>query len=311
MTITHDDLDTSESTEKTVEETTENTQTGEVSAEREGGPGSQDAGSGLVDDQQPASSSPRPSRWRRLFPRPAYLGVAAVDLGLPAALMAAGALGVRGMIAPPAVWIVVYVLAAVIGVAALVNVAGWWLPWRTTLGGRVFGVARAEGIPRGRKAATRAVFGLLALAVIVAAAGNVADMRGEAHRDAQTADMRAHAAGTASDIVTGLLTYKYSTVQTDVAAAQQRLTGQFADYFRTYTQQVVIPTAQQKQVVTAVKVAGAAVTAADADSATVLLMINQTTGSTSDPQPVTTSSDILVHLVRVGDELKLDRLNPV
>lgn len=254
-----------------------------------------------------------PAGWKL---RTAALGV---DVVVPAALIAAVLLGTRGLTASDGPRTAAIVVAWVIAVAAALNLLGWQA-WRgRSLGNEAFGFITRRG-GRGslrtperiaaRRIARTAVVILLGLSVVGLAVGVFGQNTGEASDDSAVAQMRSNAPGEAGTIVKNLLTYKYATVDGEIAEAQKRLTGQFLDYYRTYTDQVVIPTAREKQVTTVAEVTGTAITEATPDSASVLVFLNQTTTSTDDQNPVSTASTVVVHLVRSDGVLKVDELVP-
>ncbi|MCK0516764.1 hypothetical protein [Williamsia sp. DF01-3] len=248
--------------------------------------------------------------------RAAALGV---DIVVPVALIAAVLLGTRGLTASEGARTAAIAAAGTIAVLSLLNLVGWQAWQGHTLGNEALGfVTRRVGRTSWRtpervtprKIARTVVLVLLCISVIGLAVGVTAQSAGETSDDRAVAQMRNTAAGEAGTIVKNLLTYKYATVDAEIASAQQRLTGQFLDYYRTYTEQVVIPTAREKQVTTVAEVTGTAVTEATADAASVLVFLNQTTTSTDDQNPVSTASTVLVHLVRSEGVLKVDELVP-
>ncbi|OBB69516.1 hypothetical protein A5758_06215 [Mycobacterium sp. 852014-50255_SCH5639931] len=94
----------------------------------------------------------------------------------------------------------------------------------------------------------------------------------------------------ASEDAVALLSYKADSVDKDLAAARERLTGDFKDAYTELTRQVVIPGAKDKHITAVAKVAAAAPVSASAGHAVVLLFVNQTVtvgdGAPTDTQPV-------------------------
>jgi len=94
----------------------------------------------------------------------------------------------------------------------------------------------------------------------------------------------------ASEDTVVLLSYKPDSVERDLGAARERLTGDFKDAYTTLTREVVIPGAREKHILAVAKVNAAAPVSATANHAVVLLFVNQTVtvgdGTPTDTQPV-------------------------
>jgi Mce-associated membrane protein len=105
---------------------------------------------------------------------------------------------------------------------------------------------------------------------------------------------RAESTRAASEDVTALLSYKADTVDKDLNAARDRLTGEFKEAYTSLIREVVIPGAKQKHISAVAKVSAAAPVSASADHAVVLLYVNQTVtigdGAPTDTQPVIRAS---------------------
>jgi len=101
---------------------------------------------------------------------------------------------------------------------------------------------------------------------------------------------RAEAARVGSEDAVALLSYKPDSVERDLGAARERLTGDFKDAYTTLTREVVIPGAREKHISAVAKVNAAAPVSATANHAVVLLFVNQTVtvgdGTPTDTQPV-------------------------
>ena len=87
----------------------------------------------------------------------------------------------------------------------------------------------------------------------------------------------------ATDTTTMMLTYKADTVEKDLDAANDRLTGQFKDSYNSMIRNVVVPEAKQRQISTMASVAGAGVVSASQNHAVVLLFVNQVFTVGTDP----------------------------
>lgn len=101
----------------------------------------------------------------------------------------------------------------------------------------------------------------------------------------------------ASEGAVALLSYSPDTLNQDFANAKSRLTDDFQDYYKRFTEQIVAPTAQ-RGLTTRVRVIRAAVAEFHPKSAVVLVFLNQTTASPDKPQPATTASSVRVTLVK-------------
>lgn len=105
-----------------------------------------------------------------------------------------------------------------------------------------------------------------------------------------TSRARAESVRAAGEDAVALLSYRADSVDKDLTAARDRLTGDFKDAYTELTRQVVIPGAKEKHINASAKVAAAAPVSATADHAVVLLYVNQTVtvgdGAPTDTQPV-------------------------
>src|SRR5271166_1145169 len=107
-----------------------------------------------------------------------------------------------------------------------------------------------------------------------------------------------------------LLSYKADSVEKDLAAARERLTGEFKDAYTELTRQVVIPGAKEKHISSVAKVNAAASVSATANHAVVPLFVDQTVtigaGAPTDTQPV-----VRVTLDKVNGRWLVSRFDPV
>jgi Mce-associated membrane protein len=114
----------------------------------------------------------------------------------------------------------------------------------------------------------------------------------------------------ASEDTVALLSYKADSVEKDLGAARERLTGEFKDAYTEMTRQVVIPGAKEKHISSAAKVKAAASVSATANHAVVLLFVDQTVnigdGAPTDTQPV-----IRTTLDKVNGRWLVSRFDPV
>ncbi|WP_343601630.1 twin-arginine translocation pathway signal [Mycobacterium sp.] len=137
---------------------------------------------------------------------------------------------------------------------------------------------------------------LLVIASVVLAAG----VYFFAYRpDQQTDDAVAHEViKAASDGAVALLSYSPDSLGRNFADAKSRLTEDFADYYKRFTEQIVTPAAQRGQLTTTVRVVRAAVSELHPNSAVVLVFVDQKTASKDKPEPVKTGSSVRVTLTK-------------
>lgn len=119
------------------------------------------------------------------------------------------------------------------------------------------------------------------LAVVLIAAGWWLYADASSRRDSQRDGADAVAAARESIIVMG--TYRPDTVDTDLSAARDRLTGEFLDEYNQLIETVVIPRAKQNQITSVVTVPAASVISARRDRAVVLAFVDQTLTVGSEP----------------------------
>jgi Mce-associated membrane protein len=103
----------------------------------------------------------------------------------------------------------------------------------------------------------------------------------------------------ASEGAVALLSYSPDSLNRDFANAEARVTDDFLDYYKRFTEQVVAPTAQ-RGLTTKARVVKAAVSELHPDSAVVLVFVDQTTASRDKPEPVKTGSSVQVALRKVN-----------
>lgn len=108
-----------------------------------------------------------------------------------------------------------------------------------------------------------------------------------------------------------ILTYAPDTLDTDLADAKSRLTGDFLDHYNQFTEQIVAPAARQKGIKTEANVARAAVSRMTPQTAEVLVFVNQVTTSTERPTPALSTSSVEVILVREQDRWLISEFNPI
>ena len=118
--------------------------------------------------------------------------------------------------------------------------------------------------------------------------------------------IKAASAGTVA-----VLTYKPDTAQGDFTTAKAHLTGDFLNYYDQFTLQIVTPALQHSGVRTTASIVKAAVSNLRADSAVVLIFVNQSTSSAQHPEPSLTESSVNVGLQKVHGEWLISSFDPV
>ncbi len=114
----------------------------------------------------------------------------------------------------------------------------------------------------------------------------------------------------AKDSTTALLSYQPETVEKNLGAARDRLTGTFKDSYTQLTNEVVIPGATQKHISAVAKVPAASSVSATPTHAVVLVFVDQTVVIGSDT-PTDTNSSIRVTLDKVGGRWLISGFDPV
>jgi Mce-associated membrane protein len=161
----------------------------------------------------------------------------------------------------------------------------------------------------GRRWARVVAYGLLpALTVVLGGGAGCLTWKVESAHFVQLA--RVESVRAATDGTTALLTYRPDTVDRDLTAARERLTGKFRTSYAVFTHQHVIPDAREKHISSVVTVPAAALVRATIDHAVVMVFVNQTFISDSDP-PTSTASDVRVTLERVGRRWLISEFTPI
>jgi Mce-associated membrane protein len=149
---------------------------------------------------------------------------------------------------------------------------------------------------------------LPALAFLLVIGAGVLKFMDSGVRTSDTA--REESVQTAKDSTVALLSYKPDTVEQQLTAARDRLTGEFKDQYTGLTDNVVIPGAKQKQISAVASVPGAASVSADPGEAVVLLFVNQTV-TVGTGVPTDTASSVRVTLDKIGDRWLISKFEPV
>lgn len=156
---------------------------------------------------------------------------------------------------------------------------------------------------------TLLVAGLGILAVGVTVGSVTLTIR--AHEGRSQEDTRQQALTQAAQLVPDILSYDFNTVDDHFTSSLEHLGGEFRTQFESVSKDVIIPSAKQRQVVTSATVVESSVVSVDADAATVLMFLNQSTTSTDSPAPKLDGSRVQVSLQRDGDSWQITEMTPV
>jgi Mce-associated membrane protein len=170
--------------------------------------------------------------------------------------------------------------------------------------------AAPEAAPKKRFSVAGAVaFGVLPIVALLLAAGaGYLRWADSSRRDADTA--RTESVQAAKDSTVALLSYKPDTVEKDLGAARDRLTGSFLDAYTQLINSVVIPGAKEKKISALAAVPAAASVSAKPDHAVVLLFVDQTVVVGTDA-PTNTASSVRVTLEKVKDRWLISGFDPI
>jgi Mce-associated membrane protein len=143
------------------------------------------------------------------------------------------------------------------------------------------------------------VYGLLpGLALLLAISAGLLKWKDSSLRELD--DARSQAVAAAKDSAIAVLSFRFDTVDHDVAATREKLTGGFLDEYTQQTQRERIPHAKQRNISSSAVVPAAAAESVTANKAVVLLFVDETV-KIGDAAPVTTESNVRVTLDKIGD----------
>ena len=114
----------------------------------------------------------------------------------------------------------------------------------------------------------------------------------------------------AKDSTVAMLSYRPDSVDKDLAAARDRLTGNFRDSYTSLTNDVVIPGAKQQHISAVATVPAAASISADENHSVVMVFVDQTITAANDP-PTGTASAVKVTLDKIGGRWLISGFEPV
>ncbi|MCW2751419.1 MAG: hypothetical protein JWR83_2529 [Aeromicrobium sp.] len=149
---------------------------------------------------------------------------------------------------------------------------------------------------------------LVALIVVVA----VADvfLYRDAHHQSAVANARADAVTSAKTRLPAMLSYKYTSLDGDLAIASGNATGSFRTQYATLLREVVAPNALKKKISTSATVTGSSVVSGDNKQVVVLLFVTQRT-TTGKAKPVLTGSRIEVQMTKTDKGWFVSKITPV
>jgi Mce-associated membrane protein len=152
-------------------------------------------------------------------------------------------------------------------------------------------------------------YGVLpALALVLALVAGFLKWQDASVRTAQAA--RADSLAAAKDSTVALLSYKSETVEQDLGAVQNRLTGAFKQAYTQLANDVVIPGAKQRHISSTATVPDGAPVSATYNHAVALLFVNQTAVVDKDP-PASTGSSVRVTLDKVAGRWLVSGFDPI
>jgi len=149
---------------------------------------------------------------------------------------------------------------------------------------------------------------LPALIVLLGAGAGILRWQDASHRAVENA--RADSVAAARDATVAILSYKADSVEQDLGAATDRLTGTFLDSFTDLINKVVIPGAREKKITALAQVSAAASVSATAQQAVALVFVDQTV-TIDGGAPSGTASSVRVTLDRVDDRWLVSGFDPV
>lgn len=126
----------------------------------------------------------------------------------------------------------------------------------------------------------------------------------------ETAFARSQSVQAASESTVSMLSYQADTVDRDLTAAADRLTGQFRDSYTSLVKDVVIPGAKQKQISAVARVPAAASVSATENHAVVIVFVDQTIIIGRDA-PSSTASRVKVTLDKQNGRWLISQFEPV
>ena len=155
------------------------------------------------------------------------------------------------------------------------------------------------------------LIGFVVLPAVVVLLGALAGfLKWQSESQQETSAAAAESLSAARDTTTAILSYSPATVDKDLNAARERLTGSFLDSYTKLVNDVVIPSAKQKNITAVAQVPAAASVSATPNHAVALVFVNQATTIGNDA-PTNTTSSVQVTLDKVGGRWLVSGFDPV
>jgi Mce-associated membrane protein len=155
---------------------------------------------------------------------------------------------------------------------------------------------RAGRIPAGWRIAIVTV-----LTLLVAGSGVAAGLLDtQTSNNTSTQQERDAAVAAAKTEIPQILSYNYKTLSADLARASADTTGQFSGQFGVLASQLIGPNATKQQTVTKAAVPVAAAVDSSGNEVTVLVFVDQSTTSKTQPKAQTNSSQLRVTMQKVN-----------
>ena len=149
---------------------------------------------------------------------------------------------------------------------------------------------------------------LPALVVVLGAVAGFLKWQAESPENDRAAAAESVAA--ARETTTAILSYAPATVDKDLNAARDRLTGSFLDAYTKLVNDVVIPGSRDKKISAVAQVPAAASVSATSNHAVALVFVDQTTTVGKDA-PTNTTSSVRVTLDKVRGRWLVSGFDPV
>ncbi|MDV7354817.1 hypothetical protein R4282_17625 [Rhodococcus oxybenzonivorans] len=158
-----------------------------------------------------------------------------------------------------------------------------------------------------RRRATRYLAVLLAgglVAVAVAIGLQVHD-----HRQVNIAEAQARERGTR--LIADVLSYDFNTIEAHFSDVLPNLGGDLRGQFDSVGEEVIIPSAKERHVVTSATVVESSVVSASKDAVTLLFFVNQSTTSTDSAAPKLDGSRVRVGMTEQEGKWVMTEMTPV
>jgi len=153
------------------------------------------------------------------------------------------------------------------------------------------------------------VFGVLPVsALLIAVAAGFLKWQDASNRWSEAAEIESVVA--AKDSSVAILSYQPDTVEKDLGAARDRLTGKFKDSYTQLVHDVVIPGAKKDHISAVATVPAAASVSANPNHAVALVYVDQTVIVGNDA-PTDTASTVRVTMDKVGNRWLISSFDPV